>query len=89
MAPRYYEEIGISKERAKEVSGYPPLEISFAATMRASVAGRKARTCPPNKKLHRVSSKEFPRIVPSPNFCQVSEIDRPLFNFLVCYDRRA
>jgi hypothetical protein len=44
MAPRYNEEIGMSKKRAKTVLGHPPFEISLAPAMSAFVAGRKART---------------------------------------------
>jgi len=72
MAAGYNEEIGISKEAAQTVLGHPSVEISLAFTMRASVAGRNARTRPPNEEFHLVSSQKFPRIVPSPNFCQVS-----------------
>src|SRR5437762_14237212 len=90
MAPGYNEEIRTSEQRSKKVLGHPPFEISLALAMRASVAGRNAGTRPPNKQLHgSIPPKSFPRIVPSPNFCQVSDTDRPLFNFLVCYDRRA
>ncbi len=91
MTASYNEEIGTAEERTQKVSGYPPFEKSLAPAMRASVAGNDARTRPPNKQFHRLSSKDHPRIDSSLNFCQAVEgqAGRPaLIKLLVCYDRK-